>query len=126
MSKSSIEMQWRQIISDILSVPSRPFVDLSLKLAPFMDSEIPLVTVVLVHHDRHNYLKQAIESLEAQKFTNFELIVVDDGSNDPDSIRYLSDLSWSWWQEKPWKVLREPNRYLGAARNTGGTLETDN
>jgi len=92
----------------------------ALKMAP-----VPPVTVVLVHHNRHNFLKQAIESLETQTFSNFELILVDDGSTDPEAIKYLSDLSWQWWQERSWKVLREPNKYLGAARNTGGKLKAD-
>ena len=79
----------------------------------------PLVSVVLVHHDRPELLKQAIASLEAQTFTDFEVILVDDGSTEPASIEFLNDLSWQWWEKKGWKVLREPNRYLGAARNTG-------
>ncbi|KAJ3093166.1 hypothetical protein HK102_006082 [Quaeritorhiza haematococci] len=81
--------------------------------------DLPMVSVVIVHHNRHRLLQQAIESIEAQTYKNFEVIVVDDGSTDPEAIQYLNDLSWTWWEEKGWKVIREPNRYLGAARNTG-------
>jgi O-antigen biosynthesis protein len=81
--------------------------------------ELPLVTVVLVHHNRHKLLKQAIDSLYAQTYKNLEVILVDDGSTDPTSLDYLNEIAWKWWEERGWKVLREPNRYLGAARNTG-------
>lgn len=119
-SAANIGHQWRQLLNEMQNFPSLPEPNFETLIKNYRESSTPLVTVVLVHHDRHNYLKQVIESLEKQSFSNFELILVDDGSNDPESIRLLSDFSWSWWQERPWKVLREPNRYLGAARNTGG------
>ncbi|KAJ3414845.1 hypothetical protein HDV05_006002 [Chytridiales sp. JEL 0842] len=79
----------------------------------------PLVSIVVVHHNRHKLLKQTLESIEAQTYKNIEVILVDDGSTDAESIKYLDELSWTWWQEKGWKVIRESNRYLGASRNTG-------
>lgn len=86
------------------------------------DPSAPLITIVMTHYNRHKLLQQAIESLEKQTFKDYEVILVDDGSTDPEAIKFLSDLSWVWWQERAWKVLREPNRYLGAARNTGARL----
>jgi len=88
------------------------------------NKETPLVTVVLVHHDRPELLKQAIQSIEAQTFQNFEVILVDDGSKNQESLNYLNEIAWIWWEKKGWKVLREPNRYLGAARNTGARHAT--
>ncbi|KAJ3194189.1 hypothetical protein HK101_003309 [Irineochytrium annulatum] len=84
----------------------------------------PLVSVVIVHRNRKNFLQQTIESIEAQTYKNIEVILVDDGSTDVNAINYLSGLSWNWWQERGWKILREPNRYLGAARNTGAKTAT--
>lgn len=85
-----------------------------------------LVSVVLVHHNRANLLKEAIKSIEAQTYPNIEVILVDDGSTDADSIAFLDELAWKWWEEKGWKVVREPNRYLGASRNTGVKYATGN
>jgi glycosyltransferase involved in cell wall biosynthesis len=42
----------------------------------------PTVTVVIPVHDRARYLGAAIDSVLAQTFTDFELIVADDGSTD--------------------------------------------
>lgn len=83
------------------------------------DTDLPLISVILVHHNRPELLKQAIASLEKQTYTNFEVVLVDDGSTDRAAISYVDELSWKWWEEKGWKVIREPNRYLGASRNTG-------
>lgn len=81
----------------------------------------PLVSVVIVHHDRVEFLKQAIESIERQTYPHqkIEVILVDDGSSDPDSVQFINDLAWQWWDEKAWKVVREPRRFVGAAKNTG-------
>jgi glycosyltransferase involved in cell wall biosynthesis len=43
--------------------------------------ETPIVSVVLpVYNDI--YLKEAVESILGQTFTSFELIIIDDGSNE--------------------------------------------
>ena len=73
-----------------------------------------------MHHNRVQLLKQAIASLESQTYTNFEVILVDDGSTDPEAIDFLNDIAWKWWEQRGWKVLKERNNYLGAARNAGG------
>ncbi len=44
--------------------------------------EYPIVSIILVHHNRGQFLKQAIESFEAQIYPNIEVILVDEGSTD--------------------------------------------
>ncbi len=41
----------------------------------------PKISVYIVNHNYHKYLKQSIESVLAQTFKNFELIIIDNGSN---------------------------------------------
>ena len=42
----------------------------------------PVLTIIIPTFNRADFLKEAIESVLAQTFTDFELIVVDDGSTD--------------------------------------------
>jgi glycosyltransferase involved in cell wall biosynthesis len=42
----------------------------------------PLVSVLMTAYNREKYIAEAIESVLAQSFTDFELIIVDDGSMD--------------------------------------------
>lgn len=76
----------------------------------------PLVSVCITHHNRHKTLHNALETIRAQDYPNYEVIVVDDGSDDPETLGYLAWLE-SDFAGKPWRLLRQENRYLGAARN---------
>ncbi|EGG21581.1 IPT/TIG domain-containing protein [Cavenderia fasciculata] len=77
----------------------------------------PLVSICITHYNRPHYLAQAIESIENQSYKNYEVILVDDGSNSTEAIDYLKKLE-PQFRQKGWKIIRTPNRYLGAARNT--------
>jgi glycosyltransferase involved in cell wall biosynthesis len=51
------------------------------------------VTVLLAVHDGEDYLREALDSVLAQTFTDFELLVVDDGSGDrtPEILAAIRD-----------------------------------
>jgi glycosyltransferase involved in cell wall biosynthesis len=72
----------------------------------------PLVSVIIPTHDRAWCIKRAVDSVLAQTFRDFELIVVDDGSGD-DTIRRLSVYG------NALRLLKQANRGVSAARNTG-------
>jgi glycosyltransferase involved in cell wall biosynthesis len=74
----------------------------------------PAVSVVLPTYNRADSLGRAIQSVLEQTFTEFELIVVDDGSTDN------SDEVLSAFTDSRVRVIRNPvNRGVSAARNTG-------
>ena len=47
-----------------------------------MESETPLVSVLMTAYNREKFIVEAIESILASTYSNFELIVVDDCSHD--------------------------------------------
>lgn len=47
-----------------------------------MNSSQPLVSVLMTVYNREHFIREAIESVLASTYTNFELIITDDGSTD--------------------------------------------
>lgn len=72
----------------------------------------PQVSVIIPTYNRGWILKEAIESVLAQAYKDFELIVVDDGSTDNTS-NILDDY------RSGIKVLSQKNKGVSAARNRG-------
>jgi glycosyltransferase involved in cell wall biosynthesis len=79
----------------------------------------PAVSIILPTYNGLPYLREAIESVRGQTFTNWELIVIDDGSTD-DSVAWLESLG-----EVRLRILRSEhiahrarlrNRGIAAAR----------
>lgn len=100
---------WKTLLKDASSASV-------VKSAKFSSS--PTVTVVLVHFERPLLLEHALQSLFQQSYSNFDIVIVDDGSTSQDAIRYLQKLEEAE-HPAPITVIRQQNSYLGAARNTG-------
>ena len=75
-------------------------------------SKKPKVSVVIPTYNRGWVLREAIDSVLAQDYTDYELIVVDDGSTD--NTRKILD---SYGRDII--VLQQPNKGVSAARNRG-------
>lgn len=74
---------------------------------------VPAVSVVLPLYNCPDYIGEAVESILAQTFQDFELIVIDDGSTDgtPDVVRQYSDPRI--------RLITQANRGLAATLNRG-------
>ncbi|KAK9806917.1 hypothetical protein WJX72_007378 [[Myrmecia] bisecta] len=84
--------------------------------------QLPLVSVVITHYNRPALLPFAVQSIVQQDYPaeRIQLVVVDDGSPDPTVAAALDKLEADLdFQARGWLLLREPNRYLGGARNRG-------
>lgn len=87
---------------------------------PVRPSTDPLVTICITHHDRPLLVKQLINSIRRQTYSNYEVILVDDGSESVEAKKYLDQLERESMEErKGWTVRRIANSYLGEARNLG-------
>ncbi len=78
------------------------------------------ISVCITHHRRPHLLRQAVASVTAQIRPPEEVVVIDDGSGDPASEACLAELERDF-AGRGWRVLRQENRYLGAARNAAAT-----
>jgi len=72
----------------------------------------PLVSVIIPTYNRSQMVQEAIDSVLEQDFTDYELIVVDDGSNDN-----TPEILAGYGQRI--KVLHQSNKGVSAARNLG-------
>jgi hypothetical protein len=86
--------------------------------APAVAGEIPgLVSIVIPFHNLGAYVGAALDSALASTHAPLEVVVVDDGSDDPASLEALGALEHR--RDPRVRVLRTPNRGLAAARNAG-------
>lgn len=74
-----------------------------------------LVTVVLPIYNVEKYLDRCIESVVRQTYSNIEILLIDDGSND--NCPQMCD-EWAK-KDSRIKVIHKENQGLGMARNTG-------
>jgi glycosyltransferase involved in cell wall biosynthesis len=72
----------------------------------------PRVTVIVPCHNLGAYLDEAVESVFAQTFHDFDIVIVDDGSTDEATRRLLAG-----YDRPRTRVFRTENRGLPAARN---------
>ena len=73
---------------------------------------MPKVSVIIPTYNRAEKVAAAIDSVRAQTFADFELIVVDDGSSDYTQARLRA------YGDRI-KIIRQDNRGVSAARNAG-------
>ena len=77
-----------------------------------MMSREPVVSVIIPTYNYGRFVVEAVESVLAQSFSDYEVIVVDDGSTDDTHERlgpYMDRV----------RYIQQENRGLSAARNTG-------
>jgi GT2 family glycosyltransferase len=72
----------------------------------------PRISVIIPCYNLGEYLDEAVDSVRAQSFDDWEIIIVNDGSTDPATNRLLAD-----YQRPRTRVLSTDNRGLPAARN---------
>lgn len=72
----------------------------------------PLVSIIMPLYNKRPYVRHAIESIQQQTFTDWELIIIDDGSSDGSASEVPIDI-------KKIRLLQQKNAGPAAARNYG-------
>ncbi len=67
----------------------------------------PIVSVIIPCYNQGLYLDEAVESILNQTFQQFEIIVINDGSTDEETIRILQN-----YQRPTVRVIHTENRGL--------------
>ncbi|MGW6940560.1 bifunctional glycosyltransferase/CDP-glycerol:glycerophosphate glycerophosphotransferase [Streptomyces xanthophaeus] len=75
----------------------------------------PRLSIVVPVYNVELYLDECLESIAAQTFEDFEVILVDDGSTDTSAVMAKAFAA----RDKRFRVVMQENAGLGAARNVG-------
>ncbi len=75
---------------------------------------MPKVSVIIPCYNQGVYLQEAVASVLDQTFHDFEILVVDDGSTDVETVNILKNVLWP-----KTRVIHTENQGLSAARNNG-------
>jgi teichuronic acid biosynthesis glycosyltransferase TuaG len=78
-------------------------------------NSFPLVSIIMPAYNAEKYIQAAILSVLNQTYVNWELIIVNDGSND--ATQSIIDEFNA--EDKRIKLINQKNKRLGGARNTG-------
>ena len=77
------------------------------------NQDAPLISVIVPCYNQGQYLDEAVDSVLAQTYQNFEIIIINDGSTEPESIEILKN-----YQKPKSKVIHTSNQGVCRARNT--------
>ncbi len=82
-----------------------------------MNISAPQVSIIIPCYNMGPWIGETLASVREQTFRDFEVIVIDDGSTDEETIRLLDEI-----EIPQGKLFRTENRGLPAARNYGISL----
>jgi len=74
-----------------------------------------LLSIIVTYFNAGKYFEETLESLSSVKYEKREVIVVNDGTDDIESINTLYNLQ----KQFDYKIISQPNKGLPEARNTG-------
>ena len=69
------------------------------------------VSVIIPLYNKESYVTRALDSIASQDYSDFEVIVVDDGSTDRGATLVES------YQRRPVRLIQQTNAGPGAARD---------
>lgn len=90
----------------------------SASIASLKEEWRPAVSVIICYYNAHQFIDETLASLEKQTIKDFEIIIVNDGSENPVSVEKLADLT----NDPKFKVININHAGLPSARNAGAKI----
>ena len=87
-----------------------------LKKIEFTTKLEPIISIIMPFYNDKKYIKQSVTSVLNQTFPCFELLIIDDGSKDKESLEELEKISKL---DKRIKVFHKENEGVSATRDYG-------
>lgn len=112
----------REFFEDVIKNKNKqktkfPFVE-EMPKTPYIKNyvgEKDLLSVVIPYYNLGNVLPETIESIKESEYKNYEIIIVNDGSTDKESIDVLKNYE----NDKQIRIINIENKGLANARNVG-------
>ena len=82
----------------------------------------PVISVVIPFYNDKEYIEQSVNSVLNQTFPYFEILIIDDGSKDEESLIKLDEIAKI---DKRIKVFHKENEGLSATRDYGASKSID-
>ena len=82
-----------------------------------IDNAVPISVIVPVFNPPVRFLRECLASVVEQSAYNWQLIVSDDGSTDPQVVAFLDEFTDRHSQDQRVTVIRETNAGISAAQN---------
>src|SRR5215207_10417359 len=82
-------------------------------------NKAPTVSVIMIFFNLETFLKEAIESVRAQTYEDWELLLIDDGSIDGSSSIALDFAKLDQKKVRYFEHSDHTNRGMSASRNLG-------
>lgn len=117
-SFSTIAPQKMKIFEEVSGLPDDHFPFLYQEDCPAEATsydEGDLLSIVIPYYNMGAYIEECVQSVRASTYTNWEVLIVNDGSTDPVSLQKLEQLAK--WERV--RVLHQPNKGLAITRNEG-------
>lgn len=87
------------------------------------EKQEPIVSVIIPFYNDKEYIEQSVNAILNQTFPLFELLIIDDGSKDEDSLKKLNEVSK---MDDRIKVFHKENEGLSATRDYGAKCAAKN
>lgn len=112
---------WEKKVSVLSRQPSPrqgyPFIRGKARIIQKAPDEVAdLLSVVIPHYNLGNLLKETVESVLSSSYRHIEIVIVDDGSTDPESLKVIDEYEQS---SHSIRVIRKSNSGVADARNVG-------